>query len=101
MKVRDRASYAFALAAAAVALDVQGGTIKAASVVLGGVGTKPWREPAVEQALIGKPATQEVFVSAANLALATPDVRPDNAFKVGLAKRVVARALGLVAGGSK
>ena len=101
VKVRDRASYAFALAAAAVALDVQGGTIKAASVVLGGVGTKPWREPAVEQALIGKPATQEVFVSAANLALATPDVRPDNAFKVGLAKRVVARALGLVAGGSK
>ncbi len=104
VKVRDRASYAFALASAAVALEVQGGpggTIKAASIALGGVGTKPWREPAVEQALVGKRATQEVFSSAANLALATPDVRPDNAFKVGLAKRIIERALALVAGGSK
>ncbi|CAN5260997.1 xanthine dehydrogenase family protein subunit M [soil metagenome] len=106
VKVRDRASYAFALASAAVALEVQAGTIKDARVVLGGVGTKPWREPVVERALIGKPATSVTFTTAANLALETPDLRPDNAFKVALAKRLIARALGLVAapraaGGSK
>jgi xanthine dehydrogenase YagS FAD-binding subunit len=100
VKVRDRASYAFALASAAVALDVQSGTIKDARVALGGVGTKPWREPAVEHALIGKPATAATFASAAQLALANPDPRPDNAFKVPLAKRVIVRALGLVAGGA-
>jgi xanthine dehydrogenase YagS FAD-binding subunit len=98
VKVRDRASYAFALASAAVALDVQGGTIKDARVALGGVGTKPWREPAVEQALVGKPATQETFVAAARLAVAKPDPRPDNAFKVELVKRVIVRTLGLVGG---
>lgn len=101
VKVRDRASYAFALASAAVALDVQSGTIKDARVALGGVGTKPWREPAVETALVGKPATAETFADAAKLALAKADPRPDNAFKVLLAQRVIARALSLVAGGSK
>jgi xanthine dehydrogenase YagS FAD-binding subunit len=105
VKVRDRASYAFALASAAIALDVQGGSIKDARVALGGVGTKPWREPAVETALVGKPATAETFTAAASQALAKVDVRPDNAFKVELARRVIARTLALVAapaaGGSK
>jgi xanthine dehydrogenase YagS FAD-binding subunit len=100
VKVRDRASYAFALASAAIALDVQGGSIKDARVALGGVGTKPWREPAVETALVGKPATPETFTAAANQALAKVDTRPDNAFKVELARRVIARTLALVAGGS-
>jgi xanthine dehydrogenase YagS FAD-binding subunit len=101
VKVRDRASYAFALASAAVALDVQGGVIKEARVALGGVGTKPWREALVEQALVGQPAQQETFVAAAHQALAKADTRPDNAFKVELARRVIVRTLGLVAGGAK
>ncbi len=101
VKVRDRASYAFALTSAAVALDVQGGAIEDARVALGGVGTKPWRETAVEQALVGKPATPATFEAAANVALANADVRPDNGFKVALAKRVIVRTLGLVTGGSK
>jgi xanthine dehydrogenase YagS FAD-binding subunit len=98
VKVRDRASYAFALASAAIALELEGSTIKDARVALGGVGTKPWRENAVESALVGKPATAQTFAAAADLALASPDPRPDNAFKVALAKRVIVRTLGLVAG---
>lgn len=96
VKVRDRASFAFALASAAVALEVQGGKIGDARVALGGVGTKPWREHAVEEALVGKPATRESFEAAANLAVANADTRPDNAFKVPLVKRVIVRALQLV-----
>jgi len=97
LKVRDRASYAFALASAAVALDVQGGTIRAARVALGGVGTKPWRSPAAEHALVGKPATDATFRAASQAALA--DARPlrDNRFKVPLARRTLERALAEVA----
>jgi xanthine dehydrogenase YagS FAD-binding subunit len=98
VKVRDRASYAFALASAAVALDTTGGTIRAARVALGGVGTKPWREQAVEQQLVGKGPSRAVFAAAAEVALAGAKTTPDNAFKVGLAKRVIARALALAAG---
>jgi xanthine dehydrogenase YagS FAD-binding subunit len=98
LKVRDRASYAFALASAAVALDVAADkTIRAARVALGGVATKPWRERAVEDQLVGKPASQATFAAAAMVALAGAEPRPDNAFKVELAKRVIARALGGVA----
>jgi xanthine dehydrogenase YagS FAD-binding subunit len=98
VKVRDRASFAFALASAAVALDIEGTAIKAARVALGGVATKPWREQRVEQALVGKRPTQQTFDAAAKLALADAAPRPDNAFKVALARRVIARALALAGG---
>ena len=93
LKIRDRASYAFALASAAVALDVSGGAIRAARVALGGVGTKPWRSREAERALIGKMATVDVFRAAANAALASARPLRDNAFKVELAKRTLVRAL--------
>jgi xanthine dehydrogenase YagS FAD-binding subunit len=93
LKVRDRASFAFALAAAAVALDVQSGMIRDARVGLGGVATKPWRSREAERALIGKPATRPTFDAAANAALAGAMPHRDNAFKVELAKRTLVRAL--------
>jgi xanthine dehydrogenase YagS FAD-binding subunit len=97
LKVRDRASFAFALASAAVALDVQAGTIRAARVALGGVGTRPWRSAAAERALVGKPATAATFRAAATAALAGARPRKDNAFKVALARRTLERALTEVA----
>ncbi len=93
LKVRDRASYAFALASAAVALDVQGGTVRGARVALGGVGTKPWRSHEAEQVLIGKPATPASYSAAADAALKGAVPHKYNAFKVGLAKRTLVRAL--------
>jgi xanthine dehydrogenase YagS FAD-binding subunit len=93
LKVRDRASFAFALASAAVALDVQSGTIRAARVALGGVGTRPWRSAAAEHALVGKPATAATFRTAATAALSGARPRKDNAFKVPLARRTLERAL--------
>jgi len=93
LKVRDRASYAYALVSAAVGLDVQGGTIRSARVALGGVGTVPWRVPAVEKALVGKPATEETFRAAAALAVRDAAPHEHNKFKVELAQRTIVRAL--------
>lgn len=93
VKARDRASFAFALASAAAALELEGETVRQARVALGGVGTKPWRCPEVEQALLGKPATRETFLRAAGLAMMGAKTSPDNAFKVELGRRVIARAL--------
>jgi xanthine dehydrogenase YagS FAD-binding subunit len=93
LKVRDRASYAFALASAAVALDVQQGVIRDARVALGGVGTKPWRSHEAEAALKGKRATNATFVAAGNAALAGARPHKDNGFKIELAKRTLVRAL--------
>jgi xanthine dehydrogenase YagS FAD-binding subunit len=98
VKVRDRASYAFALASAAVALDITGGTINAARIALGGVATKPWREHDVEAQLVGKHPSKAAFAAAAAVALRGAESRPDNAFKLALAKRVIARALELAGG---
>jgi xanthine dehydrogenase YagS FAD-binding subunit len=98
VKVRDRASFAFALASAAVALDVRGGIIAAARVALGGVATKPWREHDVEAQLVGKHISKDGFAGAAAVALRGAEPRPDNAFKLELAKRVIARALELAGG---
>ena len=95
VKVRDRASYAFALVSCAAALEVQGGQIRAARLALGGVATKPWRVPEAEQALTGKPAQRASFQRAAELALAGARPQKDNAFKVELGKRTVVRALSL------
>lgn len=99
-KVRDRASYAFALASVAVALDVHAGVIKAARVALGGVATRPWRALEAEEALVGKPPRAAVFKAAAEAAVRGAMPLKDNAFKVALTKRVVVRALSSIGGRS-
>jgi xanthine dehydrogenase YagS FAD-binding subunit len=96
-KVRDRASYAFALSSAAVALDLDAGRVRDARVALGGVGTKPWRSREAERALVGKPATAAAFRAAAESALAGAVPHRENAFKIELAKRTLVRALTTVA----
>jgi xanthine dehydrogenase YagS FAD-binding subunit len=98
LKVRDRESFEFALASAAVAMDVAAGTVRAARVAVGGVGTVPWRLPAVEQALTNRPAGPDLWRSAA--AHAADDAKPlaENGFKVELIKRTVERQLATVAG---
>ncbi len=93
LKVRDRASYEFALTSAAVALDVDGDTIRAARIGLGGVATKPWRSPEAEAALTGKPVAKDTFRAAAEAAFAAAKPRRDNAFKIELGKRTLVRAL--------
>ena len=93
VKARDRASYAFALASAGVALHLDGGRIRAARVALGGVATKPWRSHEAEQALEGQVATDAAFERAAAAALSGAAPRPDNRFKVPLAKATLVRAL--------
>ena len=93
VKVRDRASYEFALASAAVALDLTGGTIRQARVALGGVATKPWRAHVAEKALAGARPGESAWRAAADAALAGAKPQKDNAFKVELARRVIVRAL--------
>jgi xanthine dehydrogenase YagS FAD-binding subunit len=93
LKVRDRASFEFAVVAAAVALDVSDGVIREARVALGGVGTKPWRAPAAEAALRGKPADADSFAQAAAAAVAGAKPASENGFKVVLAQRALVRAL--------
>jgi xanthine dehydrogenase YagS FAD-binding subunit len=93
LKVRDRAAFAFALASAAVALDVDGGRIAGARVALGGIATVPWRSRQAEQVLVGRRPTPEVFREAAEAALAGAVAQPTNRFKIELAKRTLVRAL--------
>src|SRR5262249_32810968 len=97
-KVRDRQSYEFALASAAVALDIAAGSIRAARVAVGGVGTVPWRLPAVEQALVGRTAGPGVWRDAASHAAGGAKPLSENGFKVELVKRTVERQLATVAG---
>ena len=96
IKVRDRASFEFALASCAAALDVRDGTIAQARIALGGVATKPWRAHAAERALEGQPANVHAFESAAREALSGASGYGDNDFKIPLAQRVIARALSLL-----
>ena len=93
VKVRDRQSYEFALCSAAVALDIQGSRVADARVAVGGVGTVPWRLPAVEAALRGLPATLASFEDAASVAADGARSLSANGFKVSLLKRTVVRAL--------
>ena len=93
LKVRDRASYAFALVAVAAALELDGKTIRQARVVLGGVAHQPWRSSEAEAALAGKPVGEDTFRRAADLALAGARPLEHNAYKVELGKRAVVRAL--------
>ncbi len=98
LKVRDRASYEFALTSAAVGLNVVAGQITSARVALGGVGTKPWRSSEAEVALVGQPATEETFVRAARAALQSAKPQNQNAFKIPLAQRTLVKALRQLAG---
>ncbi|KEZ77448.1 FAD binding domain-containing protein [Salinisphaera hydrothermalis] len=101
LKVRERTSYAFALVSAAAGLDLaDDGTIRAARIALGGVAPKPWRAQAAEAALVGGRPSPELFAEAGAIALA--DARPsgDNAFKIELGRRVVARVLTHAAAGT-
>jgi len=93
LKVRDRASYAFALVSVAAALEMAGDRVRDARIVLGGVAHRPWRAVGAEKALVGQ-ALDEAVLAAAGAA-ATDGARPyrDNAFKVTLAQRAVVRAL--------
>ena len=99
LKVRDRASYEFALTSAAVALAIGGGVITHARVALGGVGTIPWRAPQAEAALRGAPVDAQTFRAAADAAIHDPFTVAGTAFKVELAKRTLVRILQTVAGG--
>lgn len=93
LKLRDRASYEFALSSAAVVARVEGGHIRYIRVAMGGVGTKPWRSHEAEAALLGKPANGTTFKTAAEAALAKATPQRDNAFKVELARRCLVRSL--------
>jgi xanthine dehydrogenase YagS FAD-binding subunit len=98
VKVRGRASFDFALASAAVALELSGGTISAARVALGGVATKPWRARAAEECLVGRaPQDEDAVSDAARAALAGARPARDNAFKIELAERVVVSAIAAAA----
>ena len=96
-KLRDRASFEFAIASAAVALDLADGAIRQARVAVGGVATTPWRLPRVEEALVGQAPGDEVFRTAAERAADGAEPRGKNGFKVELLKRTVRRALGTLA----
>jgi xanthine dehydrogenase YagS FAD-binding subunit len=98
LKVRDRASYAFALVSVAAALDVQDGVVRDLRIVLGGVAHKPWRAPQAEDALRGQALTEESMARAAALAVAGAHPYAHNAFKVELAQRAVKRALRIAGG---
>ena len=93
LKLRDRASYEFALASTAVVLTIAGGRITRARLALGGVGTKPWRSPEAEAALTGKSANDATFRQAAEAALQGAKPQSENKFKIELAKRCIAYAL--------
>jgi CO/xanthine dehydrogenase FAD-binding subunit len=97
LKVRDRASYEFALTSAAVALLIEDGVMTEARVALGGVGTIPWRAGAAEEVLIGAAPDTAVFRAAAEAAIVDPFTVPGTAFKVELAKRTIVRTLETVA----
>jgi xanthine dehydrogenase YagS FAD-binding subunit len=96
LKVRDRASFEFALVSAAVVVTLDGRRIQSARIAMGGVGTKPWRLPAVEAALAGAPATQAAFAEAAVLAAQGAHPLRQNAFKIPLMQRALVRALTIV-----
>ncbi len=97
LKVRDRASYAFALVSVAARLAVENGIITEARIALGGVAHKPWRLPDVEQQMVGKQATETTFREAARQLLAGAKPHEHNAFKIELAESAIVRALQTVA----
>ena len=93
LKVRDRASYEFALVSTAAALQIENGVIRAARLAAGGVGTRPWRLRGCENALVGKPPRRDVFETAAHLALDGARLLSGNRYKLDLLPRTIVRAL--------
>lgn len=98
LKVRDRQSYEFALASAAVILNINNGRIQNAHIAIGGVGTKPWRSKLAEKVLAGSAANEQTYRTAAEAALSEAKPYKYNAFKIELAKRTLVRALNRVGG---
>ena len=98
LKVRDRASYAFALVSVAAGLQIENGTIRQARVALGGVAHKPWRAPEAEAVLTGAPINQQSFRRAAEAALEKARGYQHNSFKIELGRRAIVRALTTAAG---
>jgi xanthine dehydrogenase YagS FAD-binding subunit len=92
-KVRDRASFAFALVSVAAELVVDDGTVSSARIALGGVAHKPWRARRVEQRLVGSPANEETFRAAADAELEQAEPLPGNEFKVELTRRTIVATL--------
>ncbi|WP_345149995.1 FAD binding domain-containing protein, partial [Nonomuraea rubra] len=92
-KVRERASFAFALASIAAVLDVRDGSVAGCRLALGGVAHAPWRAERAERALIGGPATGEAFLQAAEAELEQARPLPRNAFKVPLARNLIVATL--------
>jgi xanthine dehydrogenase YagS FAD-binding subunit len=92
-KIRDRESYAFALASAAVALRMDGDTVREARIALGGVATRPWRAREAEQSLVGKPLTAESARAAGDIAFKPAKAGHHNGFRIELGARTVADAL--------
>ena len=98
LKLRDRASYAFALVSVAAALELDaGGVIRDARLALGGVAHKPWRDADAEALLLGQPASNAVFEAAAERVLRAARGYGQNDFKIALARRAIVRALGMAA----
>jgi xanthine dehydrogenase YagS FAD-binding subunit len=93
LKLRDRASYEFALASAAVVINVENKIVTRVRLALGGVGTKPWRSLEAEAALLNQPATSANFRNAAEAALREAKAQSENGFKIELAKRCLTYAL--------
>ncbi len=97
LKLRDRASYEFALASAAVVLTMESGKISEARIALGGVGTKPWRSPEAEAALVGQTPDETTFRRAAEAAMRNAKPQSENRYKIELARRCLAHALKMAA----
>jgi xanthine dehydrogenase YagS FAD-binding subunit len=95
LKLRDRASYEFALASAAVVITIAGRNVTRARIALGGVGTKPWRSREAEHILAGKPADAANFRKAAEAAMRSAKPQSENRFKIELAKRCLTHALNM------
>jgi xanthine dehydrogenase YagS FAD-binding subunit len=93
LKLRDRASYEFALASAAIVISVAGGAVGRARIALGGVGVKPWRSEEAEAALVGQRADRASFRKAAEAAMVNAKAQSQNGFKIELAKRCLTHAL--------
>ena len=100
LKLRDRASYAFALVSVAVGLRIEDGKIARARLALGGVAHKPWRDTKAEEMLQGRAPGAEIFTAVAEAMLAAAKPRAHNAFKIPLAKRAIVRALKQAADGT-
>ncbi|WP_448328338.1 FAD binding domain-containing protein [Sulfitobacter sp. M13] len=92
-KVRDRASYAFAMVSVAAQIEVSEGKITQAAIACGGIGSMPWRDPAVEEALVGQEPSVTLFGKAADILVADAAPKDGNAFKVPLARRTLIATL--------